>query len=269
MSDIKTGISDTTTGFEVPMVYRVCYSCGFNEIIDIEAEGTPAKAKYCPDCGHLLQRLAGTEMFHLNFVDKDKAHPANIEFVPELPFRTIKGASPLVPPSDIAFVKSEGSIYTYQNKNLQASVKRYFEKDNMRALRRKLLQSKLVAVDNKPFTRKGVFGVCPGNFIEKVLQFAPISMKEFKNHKISYVNDNNYHLRIRIDETIVEFKPREGFPFFTKMVAKTVFEDFIRQARNLEHSPARMLAFAMSNGFPVHTESSHKDSYSVRVINSC
>ena len=135
----------------------------------------------------------------------------------------------------------------------------------MRALRRRLLQSKLVAVDNKPFTRKGVFGVCPGNFIEKVLCYAPVSMKELKDHKISYVNDNDYHLRIRIDETIVEFKPREGFPFFTKMVAKTVFEDFIRQARNLERSPARMLAFAMSNGFPVHTESSHKDNYSVRV----
>lgn len=266
MAEQPTDVDGTTTGYEVPMVYRVCYACGYNEKVDVKGEDTPAMTKYCPDCGHILNRLSGTELFHLSFSDDKNVLPANMEPVAELPSRNIAPAPLIVPPADIALVKAEGKVFTFKGRNLKSRLERRYRNNNFESMRHAISKSELLEVDGVPVKRYGVFGLSEGNFIDKVMGYLPVTLKEMKEHKISYVNENDYKLRIRIDEDIVEFEPREGFPFFTKQVANTVFEDFIRQAKNLVHEPHRLLAFAMANGVPVHTESVQKeDKYPVRV----
>lgn len=265
LKDMPKNVGDTTTGFEIPIVYRVCYACGFNERIDIVEEDTPAKTMYCPDCGHILNRLSGTEMFHLNFVSSLNALPTNIEVLPELPTRDIAPGNPFPPISDITFVQAEGKTFKFHGENLRARLLQRVESKDGEALRKVLSKATLLEVDSVPVRRLGVFGLSEGEFIEKVLTYQPVTLGEMKEHKISYLNDNNTKLRIKVDNKIVEFTPKEGFPFFTEQVAGTGFEDFIRQAKNLKGVPERMLAFAMSNGVSVHTEGVKPSTYPIRV----
>ena len=264
-TEMPKDVSDTTTGFEVPMVYRVCYSCGYSEIVKVKEDGTPSKIKYCPDCGHMLYKLSGTEMFHLNFVNDPEALPANMQVLPPLPTRKLGPVAPLVPPSDIVHVKAEGRVYTYTGENIKERVESRLAKENFKGAKSVLRHSKLVAVDYLPVVRLGVFGHSDGELIEKVLTYKPVTLEELRKHKISYLNENNHQLNIQIDDQVIGFVPKADFPYFTKQVAPTQFEDFIRQAKNLQKDPARLVAFAMSNGVPVQQESVKPSEFPVRV----
>ena len=248
---------DHESNLEVPIVYRVCYACGYSEVVDVAEEDTPAKHKYCPNDGSLLYRLSGTELFHLNFVDDPERDPSGIEFVDD-PKKQVKSLDYIakrapdvkVNTDGIVSLKAEGHEWTFVGKGIRSRFIEQWEQDKVKALRG-LRVAYLAFKDNEQLPeQRGIFGQFrPRNVIKKIKYGNPVNLQELRRCKVRVVSDNQHVLRVRVNHDEMAFQPKSNFPLDNHQVSASVFEDFVRRVKNmLNEDSGQALAFLISQG---------------------
>jgi hypothetical protein len=266
---------DHEKNLEVPIIHRVCFACGYNEPVDVVDEDTPAHNKYCPECGSILHRLSGTEMFHLNFVDDPEKLPSGIEVVDDpksqtKKFNYISKQAPIVKvhQDDIVTLKAEGHIWTYVGKSIRPRFMVEWKKDHIRAIHFLQLKSHLAYWnDNRLPERRGFFGISKGkNLVDKILRGKPLTLKEIHGHQVTIKSDNHHVLQVRVDDHILRFKPKKNFPLDNHLVSPSVFEDFVRRFKNLlREDSSRAVMFLISQGKMVQAFQ-NRDKYNISVL---
>lgn len=258
---------------EVIELSWVCLACGYIEKIIPQEEGTPARSKECPVCGAMMHRMNAFETFHLGFTDKTSDDFLSVGFKvvtdpplfsPSLPYVRNQEVdiAPPIKVSDIVGVKVGvvDSVYHFVSKGSQHLKERFetLAQSLNEATATKhinnFLKSEaiLFAKDGDPFggVQYGVFGVSDSEipFEDRYAEGHPFTLTEGHQQQISLVSDNNWTLKVRINESILDIQPKAGFPFDKKQISASVFEDFVRRYRNLEKTPGNALAFLKSSG---------------------
>jgi hypothetical protein len=267
---VKTG-REWGSETEVIELSWVCLACGYVEKILPHEEGTPARSKECPICGAQMSRMNAFETFHLGFTDKTssdfpisgfKVISDPPLFSPSLPMKRDKEVEyeqPLTV-NDIVGVKVQDSVYHFVTRGSQnlrerleklvASLQESIRFDRVNDFLKS--EAVLFSKNGQPFggTQYGVFGNTFSDkpFTERYTLGYPFTLQEARSQSIQMVSDNDWTLRVRVNESVVDFRPKPGFPFDKKQVSHTVFEDFVRRYRNLESTPGSALAFLRSSG---------------------
>ena len=267
---VKTG-KEWGSDTEVIELSWVCLACGYVEKIVPHEEGTPARSKECPVCGAMMSRMNAFETFHLGFTDKTSSDfPVSgfkvisdpPLFSPSLPMKRDKEVvyEPPLTVNDILGIKVQDSVYHFVTRGSQNLRERFtklvasLREDQKFDRANDFLKSEAVlfSKDGKPFggTQYGVFGniVSDKTFADRYSRGFPFTLQEAREQSIQMVSDNDWTLRIRVNESVMDFQPKPGFPFDRKQVSHTVFEDFVRRYRNLESTPGSALAFLKSAG---------------------
>lgn len=258
----------------------VCLACGYMEDIDIEAEGTPAHSKDCPDCGAMLYRLNGVSLFHLGFTDTDSsATVQGVEAVddkftadgqtPDLVQRSEPETEEPIDADAVLKIKSRYDVWNKKESKVLAKdsvmvfrakpgrAKDFLERvETLRKIaptkiwRMLRAEADLLEVDGQPLPvrRFGVFGSLPGAFLERYTRNSGFSLVEARRASVRFISDNGWKLVVEVEGQRLAFQPRKGFPFDHKQVSPTVFEDFVRRFKNLRADRGRALAFLQSSG---------------------